>query len=129
MHASPDYGYAVHWRSEVKTDIIDAMDLEEFPFDIEDLTVTYRLRHAVHEVAIICFPPESQLIQESTTEDSNPLVGRPNEQDQKDLLRGIMKNSSLKLESSAEGMRFVDMTHANVTLPDYLLVITGGVSR
>ena len=34
-----------------------------------------------------------------------------------------MQSSSRMLESSEEGMRFVDMAHANVTLPDYLLVI------
>ena len=49
-----DDWYMVHWRCDIKAEITDSMDLEEFPFDVEDLTITYRLRHVSPLLPLHC---------------------------------------------------------------------------
>jgi len=114
----PSGTWYVHWRCDVKAEITDSMDLEEFPFDIEDLTISYRLRHSTKEAIIVPFFEEKA---ETEDNDDGSNHGRDS--------TGTSKRSSLRFalpvvlahQRATSDLALVDLSHANVTLPDYLL--------
>jgi hypothetical protein len=141
--------YRVHWRCDIKTEITDSMDLEEvstifqrpatltefiniqlstlqFPFDVEDLTIQYRLRHATHEANIVLFD-QGSLPEEATQQfrrsSTNEFPGncRPNG------TRSAVAKPKKKVDQGAafrhpaRSLSLVDLSHANVTLPEYML--------
>jgi hypothetical protein len=125
--------FRVHWRCDIKVVITASMDLEEFPFDIEDLTVTYRLRHCTLDALIVPFHDE--IIEESNTS-SEIRHTSPKCRDNKfishggfasrraDALGPILDITSHRKETTSQNPAYlplVDLTSANVSLPDYVL--------
>mmetsp|Transcript_55507 Transcript_55507/g.110026 ORF Transcript_55507/g.110026 Transcript_55507/m.110026 type:complete len:509 (+) Transcript_55507:3-1529(+) len=135
--------YCVHWRCDIKTEITDSMDLEEFPFDVEDLTIQYRLRHATHEAVIVRFqeyetheaavgrfqdtekpaqssvsnaqaPRSTSIISGEAATAEASLAARPTTKTKK-------KDQGAALRRLCGSLSLVDLSHANVTLPEYIL--------
>ena len=116
----PSGTWYVHLRCDIKAVITDSMDLEEFPFDIEDLTISYRLRHSKREAIVVPFYEEKI----ETTDDGDDGDSN-NDRDS----TGANRRSSLRFampavlanQKATSDLALVDLSHANVTLPDYLL--------
>ena len=119
----PSGTWYVHLRCDIKAVITDSMDLEEFPFDIEDLTISYRLRHSKREAIIVPFYEEKI----ETTDDGDDDDSSSNHNDRDST--GTNRRSSLRFampvllarQKTTSDLALVDLSHANVTLPDYLL--------
>jgi len=54
-----DGTFAVHQITDMTLEIVERMDLEEFPLDIQDLTINYMLNHPSREVRLAPFPGEN----------------------------------------------------------------------
>jgi hypothetical protein len=92
------------------------MDLEEFPFDVEDLTISYRLRHSTREAVIVPFLDEKV----ETEDGEGSIHGGSTGGNKRSSLRFALP-ALLAHQKASSGLALVDLSHANVTLPDYLL--------
>jgi len=112
----PSGTWFIHWRCDIKAEITDSMDLEEFPFDVEDLTISYRLRHSTREAVIVPFVDEKV----ETEDGEGSIHGGSTGGNKRSSLRFALP-ALLANQNSSSGLALVDLSHANVTLPDYLL--------
>jgi len=118
--------WCISWRCDIKAEITDSMDLEEFPFDVEDLTITYRLRHSTRGAVIVPFceeMPEKDDDDLTTTNSCGMQTGKkiktPRHNDRGK--RQFEVPAAIAYKNAASGLQVVDLSHANVTLPDYIL--------
>jgi hypothetical protein len=112
--------WCISWRCDIKAEITDSMDLEEFPFDVEDLTITYRLRHSTRRAVIVPFS------EELPEKDDDDQAGSAPSGSNKSLSDVHWKHrfevpAAIAYNKAASGLQVVDLSHANVTLPDYFL--------
>jgi len=121
--------WCISWRCDIKAEITDSMDLEEFPFDVEDLTITYRLRHSTRGAVIVPFceeMPEKDDDDQTTSscgmqgmQAAGKKVKTPRHDDRGK--RQFEVPAAIAYKNAASGLQVVDLSHAYVTLPDYLL--------
>jgi hypothetical protein len=115
--------WCISWRCDIKAEITDSMDLEEFPFDVEDLTITYRLRHSTRGAVIVPFCEEMPEKDDDDQTGCNVQIENMFKSPRRDD-RGKHQfevPAAIAYKNAAAGLQVVDLSHANVTLPDYLL--------